>query len=243
MDPEDVRRHHSSHHFVTIIHANNEVSTLSLSQKSRELPVSAKSSAHRRRAKVGKIPTPVARWIFCLWRSQAVCTERGRRVYVRHGVTMEPLMHGARHESGRRAGTENVLLDVGLGAACALAATELDWRQERQTQRRDYFHTGLKKLFGPGVHLNGHPTQRLPNTLNVSFDGHTGNEVLEMLGDVAASTGSACHSGSREISSVLRAMGVSEEIGLGAVRFSLGRGTTSEEIDEVLDRFRYRVQR
>ena len=229
---------------VSVMHANNEVGTIQPIRKSRELRVSAKSSAHRRRA-IGR-QDPDACGSRC---GSFVCgghnclRRKGRRALCPARSYAGTADARGGHESGRRAGTENVLLDVGLGAACALAATELDWRQERQTQRRDYFHTGLKKLFGPGVHLNGHPTQRLPNTLNVSFDGHTGNEVLEMLGDVAASTGSACHSGSREISSVLRAMGVSEEIGLGAVRFSLGRGTTSEEIDEVLDRFRYRVQR
>jgi cysteine desulfurase len=99
----------------------------------------------------------------------------------------------------------------------------------------------LKKLFGDALHLNGHPTERLPNTLNVSFAGHMGSELLEVLGCVAASTGSACHSGSREISPVLQAMGVPGSIGHGAVRFSLGRSTTKAQLDRVLSLMRVRL--
>ncbi len=87
------------------------------------------------------------------------------------------------------------------------------------------------------MHLNGHSTERLPNTLNVSFEGRIGSEVLEALAEVAASTGSACHAGTHELSPVLKAMGVPERIGLGAVRFSLGQWTTKEEIDRVLGLF------
>jgi cysteine desulfurase len=86
------------------------------------------------------------------------------------------------------------------------------------------------------VTLNGHPTHRLPNTLNVSFVGTIGAEVLERLGGVAASTGSACHSGRVELSPVLEAMGIAPEVGMGAIRFSLGRGTTRDEINAVVER-------
>ena len=81
----------------------------------------------------------------------------------------------------------------------------------------------------------GHPTERLPNTLNVCFPGHNGTEILSQMPRVAASTGSACHSGSVELSPVLKAMRVPPEIGMGAIRFSLGRGTTQEEIDVVVE--------
>jgi cysteine desulfurase len=101
---------------------------------------------------------------------------------------------------------------------------------------RDAFHDGLKAIFGDGVVLNGHPLDRLPNTLNVSFAGRQGAEILAALPEVAASTGSACHAGSVTLSPVLEAMGVAPEIGMGAVRFSLGRDTTREEIAFVLDR-------
>ena len=84
--------------------------------------------------------------------------------------------------------------------------------------------------------LNGHPTYRLPNTLNVSFVGRGGAEILEWMDGVAASTGSACHSGRIELSPVLEAMGITPEVGMGAIRFSLGRGTTSDEIDLAIER-------
>ncbi len=153
-------------------------------------------------------------------------------LYVRKGVRLEPLIHGAGHESGRRAGTENILLDVALGAACELAQSWLE--VESTCQLRDLFWVLLQARFGKGVVLNGHPTERLPNTLNVSFEGKTGSTILSGLQDVAASTGSACHSGSVELSPVLKAMQVPPEIGMGAVRFSLGRTTTREEIEQVV---------
>ena len=102
---------------------------------------------------------------------------------------------------------------------------------------RDRLWEGLRSQFGDGIVLNGHPTERLLNTLSVSFVGRPGADVLAGLGDVAASTGSACHAGSIELSPVLAAMGVEPRVGMGAVRLSLGRMTTGAEIDEVLARF------
>jgi cysteine desulfurase len=101
---------------------------------------------------------------------------------------------------------------------------------------RDCFWQGLQQQFGDGVVLNGHSTHRLPNTLNVSFVGRIGAEILVRLDSVAASTGSACHSGRIELSPVLQAMGVAPEVGMGAIRFSLGRSTTRDEIDDALER-------
>jgi cysteine desulfurase len=101
---------------------------------------------------------------------------------------------------------------------------------------RDRFWGALQDRFGDRVVLNGHATQRLPNTLNVSFVGKIGADILGQLNGVAASTGSACHAGRIELSPVLAAMGTPEKIGMGAIRFSLGRGTTSDEIDQVIAR-------
>ena len=147
-------------------------------------------------------------------------------------MRLEPLVHGAGHESGRRAGTENILLDVGLGTACALA-NDLGG-MARVQQLRELFWSYLKEKFGDDVVLNGHPTERLPNTLNVSFVGKVGAEILASMDDVAASTGSACHAGSVELSPVLKAMGIPGQVGMGAIRFSLGRTTTNEEIERVV---------
>jgi cysteine desulfurase len=101
---------------------------------------------------------------------------------------------------------------------------------------RDRFWAGLQQNLGDRVVLNGHPDERLPNTLNISFAGQIGAEILEKLPEIAASTGSACHTGRVELSPVLEAMGVSEETGAGAIRFSLGRTTTAKEIDAVVER-------
>jgi cysteine desulfurase len=101
---------------------------------------------------------------------------------------------------------------------------------------RERLWQGLQQQFGDGVVLNGHATHRLPNTLNVSFVGRVGAEILAGLDGVAASTGSACHSGRIELSPVLQAMGVVPDVGMGAIRFSLGRLTTRDEINAVLER-------
>ena len=131
-------------------------------------------------------------------------------------------------------GTESVLLAAALGEACAFAS---DLRPLEQTRRlRDRLWDGLRVRFGDGVVLNGHPSERLPNTLNVSFVGRVGADVLAALDGVAASTGAACHADSVELSPVLRAMRVPPVVGMGAVRLSLGRMTTEPEIDEVLRR-------
>ena len=145
---------------------------------------------------------------------------------------MEPFIHGAGHESGSRAGTENVLLIVGLGKACEIAKTYL--QDDSIRNLRDRFWTILQKNFGDGIVLNGHPVDRLPNTLNVSFVGKAGTEILSKLKGVAASTGAACHSGSVELSPVLKAIGITPEVGMGAIRFSLGRKTTIQELETVV---------
>ena len=152
------------------------------------------------------------------------------------GTAIEPLIHGAGHEGGRRAGTESVLLAAGLGEACKVA---LDWIGMPAVQRlRDIFWSNLREAFGNRVILNGHPSERLPNTLNVSFPGRAGADILARMPEIAASTGSACHAGRITLSPVLEAMGIAPEVGMGAIRFSLGRGTTSSEIDEVVERLR-----
>jgi cysteine desulfurase len=153
-------------------------------------------------------------------------------LYIREGTPIEPFIHGAGHESGRRAGTENVLLVVGLGKACEIAKKYIDNRKIQSL--RDRFWEKLQKTFGDEVVLNGHPIFRLPNTLNISFVGKVGGDILSQLDGVAASTGAACHSGSVELSPVLKAMGISPEVGMGAIRFSLGRTTTVEELNKVI---------
>lgn len=133
----------------------------------------------------------------------------------------------------RRAGTENVLEIVGLGAACELAQRWIE--DTTDVALRDDFWRTLQARFGDRLVLNGHPERRLPNTLNVGFRGEIGNEILARMPNIAASTGSACHAGSMHISPVLAEMGVPDDVAFGAVRFSLGRDTTRSEIDTVVD--------
>ena len=154
-------------------------------------------------------------------------------LYVRDGIRLESLIHGGGHEGGRRAGTESAVLAAGLGAACALARNR-EWTSAAQILREELWNS-LRDALGERVVLNGHPEQRLPNTLNVSFVGRSAPDLLAKLDGIAASTGSACHSGRIESSPVLRAMGIPERVTAGAIRFSLGRTTTRAEIKHVLE--------
>ncbi len=155
-------------------------------------------------------------------------------LYVRRATSLAPLVRGAGHERGLRPGTENVASIVGLGKACELADQDVDAEGERQRLLRDELWRRLGALI-PGLHLNGHPTERLPNTLNVSFPGVSGTALLAATPAIAASTGSACHEGGETPSPVLLAMGLDVRLALGAVRLSIGRSTTSEHITTAVD--------
>lgn len=239
VDPDDVRGALTPRTIlISVMHANNEVGTLQpiaeIARIAREHGILCHTDAAQ---SAGKVPVRVDELsvdLLSLAGHKLYAPKGVGALYVRKGVFLEPLIHGAGHESGRRAGTENILLDVALGAACELARSWLEVESIRQL--RDLFWELLQTRFGGQVVLNGHPTERLPNTLNVSFVGKIGSTILGGLKDVAASTGSACHSGSVELSPVLRAMQVPPEIGMGAIRFSLGRTTTREEIEQVVSR-------
>jgi len=198
VDPDDVRRALTPGTIlISVMHANNEVGTIQpieeIGRIARERGIVFHTDAAQ---SVGKVPAKVRDLasIFCRAGHKLYAPKGVGALYVRTGTQLEPLIHGAGHESGRRAGTENILLDVGLGAACRLAESL------QQTQPtpvlRDHFWSLLTAEFGERVVLNGHPAHRLPNTLNVGFRGKVGSEILQKLDGVAASTGSACHSGS-----------------------------------------------
>ena len=152
-------------------------------------------------------------------------------LYVRQGVALEPVLHGAGHEAGLRAGTENVPGIVALGGAAALAAKSLDSAQERLTALRDKLHTALRVGVGAGLVVFGQLAPRLPNTLSVSFPGVSGCELLSRIPELCASTGSANHGETDAMSSTLAAMGVAAEIARGTIRLSLGWYTTDDEIE------------
>jgi len=219
---------------VTLIHAQNETGALQPLQqigevlRSRGVPFHVDASQS-----VGKVPVSV-RALACDALSVAghkLYAPKGVGVlYVREGTDMHPLLHGAPYEGGRRGGTANVPYAVGLGTACELAMGWLKSKgPERLRARRDRLQKALEA--GTGATLNGPRDERLPNTLNVSFPDVIGNQLLDAAPEIAASTGSACHAGTHEPSGVLLAMGRSPQVALGAVRLSLGRGTTEKEVD------------
>lgn len=236
IDPDDVRRAITAQTIlVSVMHANNEVGTIepieAVSAIARERGVLVHTDAAQ---SVGKIPTRVADLgvdLLSIAGHKLYAPKGVGALYVRRDVRLEPLIHGASQEGGRRAGTESALLAAALGEACELAADLGSMGEVRRL--RDLFWGLLRSRIGEQVVLNGHPDQRLPNTLSVSFAGRVGADILGALDGVAASTGSACHAGSVELSPVLVAMGVPPEIGMGAIRFSLGRDTTEPEIREV----------
>ena len=238
VDPDEVSRALTAGTIlISVMHANNEVGTIQPIPEIAERARGAGVLFHTDAAQsVGKIPADADKLgvdLLSVAGHKLYAPKGVGALYIRKGTNIEPLIHGAGHEGGRRAGTENVLLAVALGAACAVAGM---WPSMPQVQAlRDFFWNKLKDAFGDAVTLNGHPTERLPNTLSVNFTGRTGSEVLANLPGVAASTGSACHAGSVTLSSVLAAMGVPREQGMGAIRFSLGRFTTREDLEEVLD--------
>jgi cysteine desulfurase len=235
VDPEAVRRAITPRTIlISVMHANNEVGTIQpigeIARIAREHEVLFHTDAAQSCGKISTLAGELGVDLLSVAGHKLYAPKGVGALFIRDGIRLEPLIHGAGHESGRRAGTENVLLIAGLGAACRLALSGLG--DPRVRELRDLFWTRLQERFGDRVALNGHPTQRLPNTLNVSFVGQVGSEILARLDWVAASTGSACHAGSIELSPVLKAMGTPPEIGMGAIRFSLGRTTTRDEIEE-----------
>jgi len=157
-------------------------------------------------------------------------------LYVRKGVKIDNLVHGGAQERGFRAGTENLPAIVGLGKAIELAHANLDSNASRMTALRDRLISGLMTAV-PETRLNGHPTERLPNNVNLSFAGVEGEALLLRLdlAGVAGSAGSACTSGTLDPSHVLMALGLSESAANGALRLTLGTDTTTEDIDAVLE--------
>jgi cysteine desulfurase len=158
-------------------------------------------------------------------------------LYIKNGTPVATFMHGGHQEKGRRAGTSNHPLAVGFGKAAEVTMRDSNITNNRIKGLRDYFIRECEARI-PNVKLNGHRTQRLANNINFSFAGIEGESILMLfdLEGICVSTGSACNSGSLEHSHVLSAMGVSDELINGSIRFSLGRSTTKEDLDYVLEK-------
>ena len=223
---------------VSIMHANNEVGTL---QPIAELA----RIAHDRRAlfhtdaaqSVGKVPVDVGAFgvdLLTIAGHKLYAPKGVGALYVRAGTPIAPIQFGAGHEGGLRPGTENVPHLVGLGAAAVLAQQHLPTIGDRLRRQRDALHARLDSEI-PELALNGDLDERLPNTLNLSFPGVSGRDLLARTPEIAASVGSACHEEADAVSGVLGAMGVSPERARGAVRLSLGAPTTDDDISQAAD--------
>ncbi|MEW6107605.1 MAG: cysteine desulfurase family protein [Nitrospirota bacterium] len=153
-------------------------------------------------------------------------------LFIRKGINLKPIFYGACHEMGIRPGTENVPGIIGLGKACEIAQRDLELRVSHTTGLRDLLFNNLKTHI-PDIKLNGHPTKRLPNTLNICLPGISSLALIEKIKNhVAVSSGSACNSGKQTPSNVLKNMGLSDEEALSSIRLSVGKDNTEAEINE-----------
>jgi cysteine desulfurase len=219
---------------VSVMHANNEVGTVQPIAEIGRVTRAAGILLHVDAAQsAGKVPIHVEEMqvdLLTLAGHKLYAPKGIGVLYVRSGTRLDPVIHGSSQEHGLRAGTENVASAVGLGLAAHLAEMERPDEAPRLADLRDSLFDSLSAHI-PGLELNGHPVARLPHLLNVSFPGVDGTTVLGCAALVAASTGSACHSGLDTPSPVLTAMGLARRRALGAVRLSLGRWTTHSEIE------------
>ncbi len=218
---------------ISVMHANNETGTIEPIAEIGKLAREAGVLFHTDAAQsVSKIPARVSdlNVDFLSLAGHKMYAPKGiGALFIKDGLTIEPFMHGAGQESGRRAGTENVMFAVALGKACALARECISAEAPRIRELRDLLHSLLAEEI-PGLVLNGHPEARLPNTLNVSLPGVDGGSLLDSIPNICASTGAACHDRSVRLSHVLAAMQVPKEIGRGAIRLTLGRDNTESQI-------------
>ncbi|HZI97668.1 MAG TPA: cysteine desulfurase family protein [Actinomycetales bacterium] len=239
VDPDDVAAAITSRTvLVSVMHANNETGTVQpvadIAAVTRAHGVLLHTDAAQ---SVGKVPVDVGRLgvdLLTLVGHKMYAPKGIAALYVRDGVRLSPLVGGGGQERGLRAGTENVALAVALGAAAALAGDAIDAGEPRRlAELRDLLSAELRHRLPGRVHVHGHPTQRLPHTLNLRIDGARAQQLLARVPGLAASTGSACHTGRDEPSEGLRALGLSRDQALAAIRLSLGRWTTPEQTSAV----------
>lgn len=224
---------------ISIMHANNEVGTIQPIGEIAKLARKRNILMHCDAAQsVGKISTRVEELgvdLLSLAGHKIYAPKGIGALYIREGIENEIFCHGAGQESGRRAGTENVLEIVGLGKACEIAALGLEEHARQMREMRDRLEAGLAGALSD-LRFNGHRRLRLPNTCSVSFLDLEANRILDEIGNkVAASAGAACHAGQVNISHVLTAMDVPERWAKGTLRFTTGKYTTVDEIDQALE--------
>jgi cysteine desulfurase len=237
VNPEDVQAAINDNTIlITIMHANNEVGTIEPIEEIGEIAKKREIPFHTDAAQsCGKVEVDVEKLQVDLLTiaGHKIYAPKGiGALYIRKGTTIDNFVHGAGQERGMRAGTENIPYIVGLGIACDIAKNTLPAFSRDVRMLRDSLYKDLLEGIGPDhIKLNGHPDMRLSNTLNVSIRGTIGEMLVSSIPELAASTAAACHSGSFEPSKILLALGLSKQDALGALRLSLGRGTTKEEVD------------
>jgi cysteine desulfurase len=223
---------------ISVMHANNEVGTI---QPIGEIAALARKQGiivHTDAAQsVGKIRTDVEELgvdLLSIAGHKIYAPKGIGALYIRQGTALEKFMHGAGHEGGMRAGTENVPYIVGLGKACEIAERDLEKNVVHMKTMRDRLFEGLKgKLHD--IRLNGHPEKHIPNTISVGLPNIDASFLLSEMTGIAASAGSACHAGSSTASSVLGSMGVPQKYAMGTIRLSVGKMTTEDEIDRSIE--------
>ncbi len=218
---------------ITVMHANNEIGSIQPVHEISQLARKHKITFHTDAAQsAGKIPVDVQQLgvdLLSLAGHKIYGPKGIGALYIRSGLTIEKLIHGADHEKNRRAGTENVPQITGLGKACEIAKRDLEInRQTMQMTRDALFNSILESI--PEIQWNGNPENCLPNTLSLSFPGVEAQLILSGMEGVAASAGAACHAEHTDISHVLDAIGLTAEQSIGTIRFSTGKNTTVEEI-------------
>ena len=223
---------------ITIMHANNEVGSIQpvseIARLSKKHGIIFHSDAAQ---SVGKIPVNVQEMgidLLSIAGHKLYAPKGIGALFIKNGVQLEKLIHGADHEQNLRAGTENVLEIVGLGKACEIAALDLKKNHNHYQKTRDYLHRLLKEAL-PEIKLNGHPEKRLPNTLSISFPRVEANTLISRLEGVAASAGAACHAESIDVSAVLEAMLIPLDYAMGTIRFSTGRRTNMQDIKKAAE--------
>ncbi len=225
---------------VSIMMANNEIGTLQDIETIAKMVHESGALMHTDAVQaVGKVPVDVRKLgvDFLTMSAHKIYGPKGvGALFVRKGVPYCPLIRGGHQELGRRAGTENTLGILGLGKAVEMRALEMPYEEERLLDLKHILRNGIEESIDD-IHFNGHPTDALASTLNVSFSGVEGEAILLYLDieGIAVSTGSACASGSLDPSHVLLATGVNAELAHGSIRFSMGRESSREEVDYLLD--------
>jgi len=224
---------------VSIMHANNEIGTIEpigeIARLCRDRGVALHTDAAQSVGKIPVRPKEMGVDLLSVAGHKMYAPKGIGALYVRRGTPLEPVIHGAGHESGLRAGTENVAFIVALGEAATLAEQNLDQPTLQVDALRDRLQEDLCQAIGPELSINARQALRLPNTLSVNFPRADAHALLQRIPELCASSGAACHSGSDSLSATLSAIGLDGQTARGTVRLSLGWYTTEEDVDRAVN--------